>query len=73
MKEPPIFSFASFREQSRRRKLQAAVRKLPVYEFERFGFTDAANVPPINSTGAVKVRPSWLVIRYRWLRLRLNC
>jgi hypothetical protein len=72
MKKPPPFLFASFREQSRRRRLHAALRQLPVYEIENFAFTDAANVLPVNSTGDVKVRPSWLEIHYRWLRLRLN-
>jgi hypothetical protein len=72
MKKPSLFSIANFREQSRRRRLHAALRRLPVYEIENFACTDAANVLPVNSTGDVQVRPSWLEIHYRWLRLRLN-
>jgi hypothetical protein len=72
MKKSSRYSFASLREQSRRRRLHAAVRQLPVFEIENFARTDAANVLPVNSTGDVKVRPSWLEIHYRWLRLRLH-
>lgn len=72
MKKPPIFSFARFREQSRRRRFHAALRRLPVYEIENLALTDAANVLPVNLPGDVKVRPSRLRIHYRWFRLRFN-
>jgi hypothetical protein len=72
MKKPPAFWRSSFREQSRHRKLHAALRRLSIYETERLAFTDAANVTPVNSTSEVKVRSWWLAIHYRWLRLRLH-
>jgi len=72
MKKPPIFSFARFREQSRRRRLHAAVRRLPVYEFERLAFTEAASLPPEDLTTDTKARASRLRIHYRWFRLHFH-
>jgi hypothetical protein len=72
MKKPSLLSFASFREQSCRRRLHAALRQLPVYEIENFACTDAANVLPVNSTGDMKVRHVKLKTFYRWLRFRIR-
>jgi hypothetical protein len=72
MKKPPAFRQSSFCEQCRHRRLHAALKRLSIYETERLAFTDAANVIPVNSTGEVKVRPWWLAIHYRRLRLRLH-
>jgi hypothetical protein len=65
MKKLPVFPFAGFREQSRRRKLHAAVSKLPVYEFERLAFTEVANLRDESLRTDTKVGPSKLRIRYR--------
>lgn len=72
MKLPPTFSFARFREQARRRRLYAALRKLPVYELERLAFTEAASLPPKDLNTDIKVRPSMLRIHYRWFRLHFR-
>jgi hypothetical protein len=61
--------FASFREQSRRRRLHAAVKRLPVYEIERLAYTDAANLLPVNP---VKPRRLSLKLFCRWLRFRIR-
>jgi len=72
MKKPPAFRRSSFREQYRHRRLHAALKRLSIYESERLAFTDAANVIPVNATSEVKIRPWWLAIHYRRLRLRLH-
>ena len=69
MKKLPVFSLARFREQYRRRRLHAALRQLPVYEFERLAFTEAGCVPSAIKSENTKLRPSRLRIHYRWLRL----
>ena len=61
--------FASFREQSRRRRLHAAVKRLPVYEIERLAYTDAADLPSVNPA---KPRRVSLKLFCRWLRFRLR-
>jgi hypothetical protein len=42
----PFLAVSNALERSRRRGLQAAAKKLRVYDDERLDLTDAANVPP---------------------------
>jgi hypothetical protein len=72
MKKPSFFSFTNFREQSRRRRLHAALRQMPVYEIENFACTDAANVLPVNAAGDMKVRRMKPKTLYRWLRFSIR-
>jgi hypothetical protein len=65
---PPLFN--SSHQESDWRQLHANVSKLSVYHFERLGFTDVANVPPVNEIAAVKVsRPLYENVQRFWRAL----
>ncbi|MEJ0088574.1 MAG: hypothetical protein WDM80_02285 [Limisphaerales bacterium] len=53
---PPLF--CSAQQESDCRQLHANVSKMPVYQFERLAFTDAANLPSVNEIVDVKVKRS---------------
>jgi len=55
---PPLFD--SSQHESDCRQLHANVSKLPVYHFERLGFTDVANVPSVNESAVAQEQPSLL-------------
>jgi hypothetical protein len=60
MNEQSPLPHLSHRQTNRCRKLHAAVSVLPVYQFERLAFTDAANVPPVNAATGTDIPRSLL-------------
>jgi len=68
IKKPPDPSVYSSRQLTRCRELHAAVSQLPVYRFERLAFTDAANIPPVNTVPDTQVPSSLLKNCCRFLR-----